>query len=648
MNIKNKLSKSCVGKLCRQFKTPVFFLSFHFGLIASWFINDYLTPLLFSYSFSEKSIPVKFGILIIYTCIFSILFYLSIDRLKLFVSKIGELPIKRKYHLDFGNLISKIKKIHQYKWLIIILMVILSACTSFYIFGENLNAQWWIIDDHEIMAFLGNDGILPLGEIPHRLMVDTEVGDIGGKSRFRPSYYFLRLLETSLWGNNPTYFYLFRLLICSFFIFVCWLLVKDIIGFFGGFIFTLAVMSSNYWTEIFSRLGPTESYVVLGISLFCFGLYGVFRNRKTKKTVLFCVCVFLGAIISIGSKENMVILVVPIIWMLAASIIKKQLTVSQFISSLSTLLFCALVGYAVLLGLSNKGGRDIYATDVSVSAVSQIIFNEIRTLPYSLIKYYSQTILIIAISYAFVMFGLSASYFIQKNTNIQVKKNIQKIVIRCIVYLGCIYLIFLSQRVFYAQAWPTGLRYDFPGKLGEMFTLIVLIDACLQLFKQLNAKEFSSQIFKYGYSFLFFLLIIQNNNFSYSKEYARDNVQRTVQFTQCIQNIKDQTSNHPEYPIIFQSYDALDFEPIFSTRYFLLANNVPNEVSIYIDGYASQSFEENTLGRSLASKLELTSASGGWVDFSPFIKTAELNGRCYSIGFSGESNLDCISLGKIW
>lgn len=69
---------------------------------------------------------------------------------------------------------------------------------------------------------------------------------------------------------------------------------------------------------------------------------------------------------------------------------------------------------------------------------------------------------------------------------------------------------------------------------------------------------------------------------------------------------------------------------------------------VNILGYTSQSFPKNSLGYSLASKLEQTSANGGWVGFSPSLSTHNLNGDCYSLGFSGESNLDCIDLGKIW
>ena len=657
MNIIKKSSNNCLTKL-KNFNSSEFFLSVHFGFIVSWFANDYLTPLFFSEAFAERSLFIKFGIVLIYTTFFSIAAYLVITLIELIytrlVKKTQQYFDRKRIQIQGRNYtwINKIFGIIKKKWfkplLLSSIIIGLSLSASYYIFGENLKAQWWIIDDHEIMRFLGDDGRLDLKNIPTMLLTDTEIGDFGGKPRYRPSYYILRLLEASLWGNHPEYFYFTRLIICSIFILVCWLIFKDKIGFIGSFIFTMAVMSFNYWADIFSRLGPSETYVVLGISLFCLSIYGFFIDHKSKYSILIWLCIFLGAIISIGSKENMVLLAIPVLWMLANSIIRKRLNISQLIVSISVLLFCAFIVYAVLSGISTRGGRDMYATDVSRSSVSIILINEIRTFPFSIIKYFSQTVLMIAISYAFIVFGITITAVLQKNTTKQMKNSVKKILIRCVAYLGCIYLIFLSQRLFYIQEWPTGIRYDFPGKLGEMFTLIILIDACLQLFNELNVRRYIMVCFKIGYCLSFSVLILQNNYFFDLRESARNNAQRTILFTQHVNRIKEETSFHPDYPIVFQSFNYLDFEPILSMKYFLQAYRVPNKILLNVNGYTSQSFPENTFEKGLALKLEQTSMNGGWVGFSPLVNIAELKEECFSFDFSGESNTDCINLGRIW
>jgi len=651
---KNKLV-NCLTKYKKYLCLPKIFLSIHFGFIVSWFLNDNLTPLFFSEAFAERSLFIKFGIVLTYTPFFSIVSYIVITLLEqIYLKLIKKLQqyLNRKNILFQGKFFTGINKIYKKKWfrlfLLGVIIVGLSFSVSYYIFGENLKAQWWIIDDHEIMRFLRDNGHLDFKNIPTMLMTDTEIGDFGGKPRYRPSYYSLRLLETSLWGNHPEYFYSTRLIICSFFILVCWFILNDKIGFVGSFIFTAAVMSFNYWSDIFSRLGPSETYVVLGISLFCLGFYGYLIDKKSKHTILIWFCIFLGAIISIGSKENMVLLAIPVLWMLANSIIRKRLTISQVIASMGIMLFCAFIVFAVLSGISSWGGREMYGTDVSGSSVSTILFNEIRTFPFSIIKYYSHTILMIAVSYAFIIFGTTIITVLQKNVNRQVKNSVIKILMRCVAYLGCIYLFFLSQRLFYVQGWPTGMRYDLPGKLGEMFTLIILIDACTQLFNELNVGRSVTLFFKIGYCLLFIVIIFQNNYFFSSRESAQNNVQRTTHFTQHINQIKEETSSHPDYPVIFESFNVIDYEPILSMKYFLQANKVPNKILLNMNGYSSQSFSENTPDKSMALKLEQTSKNGGWIGFLPLVNIADLNGECFSIDFSGVSNSDCINLGRIW
>lgn len=72
------------------------------------------------------------------------------------------------------------------------------------------NAELWVIDDHQIIRYLGADGDLPLTEIPTTLLHGTEVGQYASALRFRPGYYLLKLLETSLWGDSVWLWYATR------------------------------------------------------------------------------------------------------------------------------------------------------------------------------------------------------------------------------------------------------------------------------------------------------------------------------------------------------------------------------------------------------------------------------------------------------
>src|SRR5262245_8266043 len=94
----------------------------------------------------------------------------------------------------------------------LIFVLQLTACAFFSagLLYPDFSACWGIIDDHEIMAFAGNQGHLGLGQIP-QLLAKTEVVKIGQRfPRYRPAYYSLRLAETALWRNDPFLWYAFR------------------------------------------------------------------------------------------------------------------------------------------------------------------------------------------------------------------------------------------------------------------------------------------------------------------------------------------------------------------------------------------------------------------------------------------------------
>jgi len=208
--------------------------------------------------------------------------------------------------------------------------------------------------------------------------------------------------------------------------------------------------------------------------------------------------------------------------------------------------------------------------------------------------------------------------------------------------------LFLSQRIFYVQRWPTEIRYDFPGRIGSMATLIILINTCLLLFRRAQTRKLDLVLFRSGYVILFLIILIQNNRFYSLREYSRENVRRTTIFTQHIETIAKTAHNYPDYPIIFESFDVMDYEPIFSVKYFLTAFGVSNDISINLNGYSNQSFDVGTSGKRLAERLEEISTEGAIEGFVPLVNINDLNGKCFNIDFSGVSSTGCQNLGKIW
>jgi hypothetical protein len=86
-------------------------------------------------------------------------------------------------------------------------IIVISGVFSLLLTGTQIfRANWGLIDDHQIFTFLGPDLKLPASEIWSTLLTKTEVGQLQG--RFRPSYYLITVVETSLFGPDVHLWYI--------------------------------------------------------------------------------------------------------------------------------------------------------------------------------------------------------------------------------------------------------------------------------------------------------------------------------------------------------------------------------------------------------------------------------------------------------
>lgn len=249
----------------------------------------------------------------------------------------------------------------------LVLILIFSLVFSFLIFKENFKAKWSMIDDHETAYFLGSDKKILFGEIP-KLLLKTEVGNYGKALRFRPSYYLVRIVESALWRDNPFLWYFARFVILSIFVFSVTFLVSRYFGLLSGIIFTLFIMTDKYWYDIWARLGPGEIYVVLGLSLYSLSLYKILNDKP--KSLLFWLLFLLGGVLAIGSKENMVVLALPAIYLVLAHpwVIKENKSGLVYLSL--HILFSTFVFLGVFLAVKSSG-QNVYGGEIEGSGLLQ-------------------------------------------------------------------------------------------------------------------------------------------------------------------------------------------------------------------------------------------------------------------------------------
>ena len=137
------------------------------------------------------------------------------------------------------------------------LIGVLTLSITIYVMGRQIwEANWWLIDDHEIFLFLGHRNHLPFSELFSTMLAKTEVGTWQG--RYRPVYYFLRILETCLWGNNVHLWYLTLAVTMAIFIGALWWALSRFLPFWLSLAALIPVITLYFWSDIWTRLGPCE------------------------------------------------------------------------------------------------------------------------------------------------------------------------------------------------------------------------------------------------------------------------------------------------------------------------------------------------------------------------------------------------------
>ncbi len=206
------------------------------------------------------------------------------------------------------------------------------------VFGIVLDAQWSVVEDFETMGWLGSDGRASLSEAP-AILSNTEIGAYGVLARFRPTYYFLRVLETVAWGMNPTAWYGARLVLLGLAATLFWRITSPALGYLGSAILCLYGLTFGYWVDMVGRLGPSETYAVLGLPIYLVGVAHAFQDGYGRRWDRFVASsgILLGSLLCMGSKENFLLLLVPTLYVFVRAVRRREVVLAG--SAAASLLF---------------------------------------------------------------------------------------------------------------------------------------------------------------------------------------------------------------------------------------------------------------------------------------------------------------------
>jgi hypothetical protein len=508
-------------------------------------------------------------------------------------------------------------------------IVAASVAGSWVIAGQSLGARWSPFDDHEIMLFLGRDARLPFGEIPQRL-AETEVGRAGRDTRFRPSYYALRLVETAAWGDSPRLWYAARLVLFAATLALAASTLARAVGPVAAVVLVLYEVGQRFWGDIWCRLGPGETYAALGCALYANRFYhlatgaraGGPRDGRTRDWLW----LLAGSLVAMGSKENLLVLAPLTAGLVGYRLLKRRAGAAALVTGALGLAFACAVAAAVAIGVA-RAGSDVYGRSVAPGYRSGLLRQGLAGFggPVSALDAAAVVVLLAAVLH----FRGSAT-----------ARRCLRVAAGATAGLAALGLFYATQYAFYLGRQQTGMRYDFPGALAAPAALVVVAAAGLGLLRALGLPRRLVRGVEAGLV-AGTVLVIAGRPLTDVRKICAANVDRTVRFTERIDRVAAALRSEPLVPLVVTCGQPADFEPAHAVARFLAVRGVTNPLHLRADALRPGTTAQDA---TLAAELRKIERQGG-TGYSPFPAAAP--GRCFEIRLGRAPATGCVDLGPL-
>ena len=435
-------------------------------------------------------------------------------------------------------------------------LVLILFFFTFFFYGNIINFNFSIIDDHQIIQLIGSDNIFNYKDLTENLK-DTFSDIIN--SKIRSTLIFLYVpIETFIFGDNVHYYYIFRLIILTLFFVIIFNFSANFIGNFNAFIVTIIFLLSESIHDIISRIYVSEFIIILSL-IFLLPLFFKFLKNYNESSIknigIEGSLVFLiSCIILIFSKEStLAFILIPIL--LLINLVKEEKKNSALIFSI--IIIIIVFFYNIFL-ISNLllNDKSTIAGVVSLEFINLVkIF--LKFCKYIIINYFLHIFLIIYIYY-FCKYRLFNFNFI---------------------LITFINLILISYQFFiYNGNLPSNIRYDF------ILDLIFFINSFL-LFIFLGKNDFKLNNFKLINIFSVFLLIVLSFKVFTALDNKKDllfKVNQLNYFHNKLNEVVRSVKLHNE-DILLNSYNVWDYELISSWYKFLRYKGIKNDIYLKIE-----------------------------------------------------------------
>jgi hypothetical protein len=448
-----------------------------------------------------------------------------------------------------------------------LIIACLSLAMSFLLIGRQVwQANWGLIDDHEVFRFLGPGLHLPMTDIWSTLLAKTEVGSLQG--RFRPAYYVVKMIETSLWGDNVHLWYLGHTIGFAIFLGSIWWTMRRFVGGWLSGVLTASISLLPLWAGVWSRLGPSEIYGATCIGIMVFAADSIFFSDSPRIRNLNAIVLTLATVALVGMKETFIPLAggTAVIFIWAG--LRKRL--SPVLMGILALVILACVGGIVFVVRKQvlAAGTDFYANSVGPW----------RTLTFAGFGFLD------AILRTWWLYVIPILFF--QLLRVLPRKPLGSWIADSRVAVGAygfLVVTYAAQCGLYRSPFPHHSRYDFPGMLLLPLTCCILacdisckLRACFSE-RTINYAQFAAA------AFLFFAVIFPHWREAPELSVAvKKNIETTNSFYVELQRALRAAEMSPESPVILEAYGPGAYEPVFSLSTYLPALGARNPISVRV------------------------------------------------------------------
>jgi hypothetical protein len=399
-------------------------------------------------------------------------------------------------------------------------------------------------------------------------------------------------------------------------------------------VLTLYLLTYEFWSDIFTRLGPGEVYATLGVALYLEGLARIAPSVRGTAPRGWSVqggwaMLGLGAWLAMGSKENFLLLLLPL-WGVTILLWRRRGLGRAGVATVIVLtLYGALITSAVAVSVLRRG-VDVYLAPVTGGGRLGLVWPGVQRAVEPLNGWHAALGVIVVLVVA--ARGPARAQWLLRPA------------LRGGLLAGGLAALFVSQFVFYNGAWPQtpgAPRYDFPGVLARPLLLITGAVAGLAMLRRLRVPGPLVRVVRAGLVALLLGLTLAAG-WGPLREASAANAAATREWTARLDRIAARLRHEPTHPVLVVSHDIGDYEPIFAIPRFFAAMRVTNPLFLAIPVYRTDTAWTEVLARTLRD-----AALFGAAGYRPFEELPETV-LPLAIGLSGAPPPPYEDVGSLW